>query len=123
MHIANKMAIETVATVVKGAGQHSGPQGTIVEAEEKVRSLIWLLELKYYKRLTSTHFLFTCCSEAAVKREMSQHLSFTMVPCGPECWPAPFTTVVTVSNANLLAMCIVVPTLPIKLRLRLSPRL
>ena len=35
MHIANKMAIETVATVVKGAGQHSGPQGTIVEAEER----------------------------------------------------------------------------------------
>ena len=34
MHIANKMAIETVATVVKGAGQHSGPQGTIVEAEK-----------------------------------------------------------------------------------------
>ena len=26
------MAIDTVATVVKGAGQHSGPQGTIVEA-------------------------------------------------------------------------------------------
>ena len=89
MHIANKMAIETVATVVKGAGQHSGPQGTIVEAEEKVRSLKWLLELKYYKRLTSTHFLFTCCSEAAVKQEMSQYLSFTMVPCGPECCQLP----------------------------------
>ena len=38
------MSIETVATVVKGAGQHSGPQGTIVEAEEKVRSLKWLLQ-------------------------------------------------------------------------------
>ena len=71
MHIANKMAIETVATVVKGAGQHSGPQGTIVEAEEKVRSLKWILQLRYYKRLTSTHCSFTCCSEAAVKQEMS----------------------------------------------------
>ena len=26
----------------------------------------------------------------------------TMVPCGPECWPAPFTTVATVSIAILL---------------------
>ena len=33
-----------------------------------------------------------------------------MVPCGPECWPAPFTTVATVSIAILLAMCIVVTT-------------
>jgi len=31
MHMASRMAIDTVATVVKGAGQHSGPQGTIVE--------------------------------------------------------------------------------------------
>ena len=31
MHIANKMASETVATIVKGACQHSGSQGTIVK--------------------------------------------------------------------------------------------
>ena len=30
--LPSRMAIDTVATVVKGAGQHSGPQGTIVEA-------------------------------------------------------------------------------------------
>ena len=32
------------------------------------------------------------------------------VPCGPECWPAPFSTTSTIAIAVLLAMCIVVTT-------------
>ena len=31
-------------------------------------------------------------------------------PCGPECWPAPFSTIVTVVIAVCLAICIVITT-------------
>ena len=81
------------------------------------------------KRKMSTHFSWHCHFTAAGEREMCRSQSLiiflssrnhfkdltfssasTMVPCGPECWPAPFTTVATVSIAILLAMCIVVTT-------------
>ena len=53
MHTANKLVIEIVNMVVKGAGQHSGSQGTVVKER----------------------FLFHCCFTAAGEQEMCRSQS------------------------------------------------